>query len=199
MRSVLATLFVFSLLFTAAPQHVQAYAGANPNVIRRMQTKNWRLPVGNAEKYRQSRRSRELRGIDAFTTPDGEDTSFERRHEYLRETQRKRIQEDLDSRPYTGVSRPATIRRENRNNRSNETILRRINRARESGGIRLRRGTATLQNIRGLSSEEKDERIKAYRMEVKDAEKARYNFKESNCTQMRGRRQAQCWYRMRNN
>jgi hypothetical protein len=194
---LLASATVLSLLFSfAIVDSAYATPGMDPNAIRRMSQRNFRRPVGEAERYRRNKRSLERRNIDQFTTGSGSINSFKRRSDYLRETQRRRIQEDLDSRAYSGIRR-VTPHFWDRKNRSSDTTIRRINEASRSGGIRLRRGTASLRQLQGITSEEKDARINAYRQQVREAETKRYNFTSTNCVELSGRRQAQCWYEWR--
>ncbi|MDP6561424.1 MAG: hypothetical protein QF793_00695 [Candidatus Peribacteraceae bacterium] len=190
---------VFSLFLSfAIVDSAQAAAGLDPNAIRRMHQRNFRRPVGEMERYRRNKRSLERRNIDQFTAPVEGESSFERREDYLRATQRRRIQEDLDARQYDGERR-TTPHFWDRENRSGSTTIRRIGEAQRGGGIRLRRGTASLRQLRGLTSDEKTERIRQYREEVRAAETARYNFTSSDCSSLSGRRQAQCLYRQRRN
>ena len=107
-RSILlAGSALLSLLCSfAAVDSVYALAGSDPNSSNDSTQRNFRRPVGQAEKYRRNKRSLERRAIDQFTNPTDGQSSFHRREDYLREAYQKRFQADLDSKPYSGISRP---------------------------------------------------------------------------------------------
>ena len=199
-RSLLAGSALCALLFAAMPApQAEAFAGTNPNAYRRLNIQNFRRPVGTLERYRWTKRGINRKGEDdRFTTGSGTLTNFERREQYLRETQLRRIQEDLDARPFTGERRRGRHFWD-RENRSGDTTIRRINEARRGGGIRLRRVTATLEQLKGLTPEQKAKRIEQYRESVRAAERNRYTPKStSDCRKLLGRRMARCLYELRN-
>ena len=197
-KILLASATVLSLLISfAVVDSAYALSGTDPNAIRRLPQRNFRRPVGIMEKYRRNKRSLERRDRDRFTAPLGTESTFERRQNYLRDTQRRRIQEDLDARGYTGISR-ADSKYRNSDNRAQDSILRRIRRA-ERGGLRLR-AISSPRNYSKQTTADKRARAATYRKRIVDTQIKRYiEMDNVDCSIFSGRRQAKCYYRSRTN
>lgn len=151
----------------------------------------------SGDKYTYSKRR--IQQFDEFTTGSGI-TTFDRRAEYLRATQLRRIQEDLDARVFGDTrSRPFYLWPEGQE-RFENTIQRRLNEAEQQGGVRLRSEMRGLTRQTRKTMEERDEEVRAYRDKVRSAEINKYNPQYNSiqqCYTMARRRQAQCLYEQR--
>tara|TARA_Y100000310_G_scaffold274021_1_gene289773 strand:- start:188 stop:784 length:597 start_codon:yes stop_codon:yes gene_type:complete len=197
LRSISVSVAAALLLSIGVVETARAFSGPNPNAVRKMNIPQFRR-INPSDRFKYKKRRLEQR--DTFTTASGS-TSFKHRQNYLRATQLRRIQEDLDSRDYTNIRRNSPTYYE-RASRSADTSIRRINRAERQGGIRLRRGTSTVRQLGNFNSEEKAEQIRNYRNTLKARETARYQLESSrtnDCAKLARKRQAQCWYNLRNN
>ena len=193
-QKIFAGAAMLSLLCALVPvDSARAYTGLNPNALRRMSHRNFRRPVGDAERYRRNKRSLERRTIDQYTAPVDGQSTFHRREDYLRDAYQKRFDADLKSREYSGQSRSDPLRDQSRESRSYDSTLRRIRRA-ERGGLRLR-ATSTKESSNTLSDIEKRAKAAEYRARRQEHQATIYNTQELDCNTYTGRRQARCLYR----
>lgn len=126
-------------------------------------------------------------------------TTFDTRADALRMHAQERIRKAIEMRKFTGERRTSPVV-EDRTGRSVPGAVRRIDRARSQGAIRLRSGSSTIRQLGNFNSEEKAEQIRKYREDVKARETAKYNtrgYNPDDCAQLIGVRQAKCWYRQR--
>lgn len=126
-------------------------------------------------------------------------TTFDRRAQSLRETAQQRFQNAVENRKFTGERRSTPVV-EDKTGRTIPGALRRIDRARAQGGIRLRSGSSTIRQLGNFNSAEKAEQIRKYREAVKARETSRYQmqgYNEDDCAMLTGVRQARCWYKQR--
>jgi len=191
--STLVLSFFFALGVT---EKVHAYAGTDPNVYRRMNLPNFRLPVGSMERYRRNKRALSRAGdLDTFTSATGAVTTFHRREDYLRATQLRRIQEVLEKRKYSGVRR-TTRHFWDREDRTHPTTVRRINEAKTGGGIRHGVPGPEDRDV-GRSSVDRKALIEANRAALRERDRQKYmekSTKITNCIGILGRRYARCLY-----
>ena len=152
------------------------------------------------DRYRYS--ERRIMQFDEFTTASGS-TTFDRRAAYLRASQYKRIQEDLEkqefgttparTRPYYLPTRGTT--------RVESTIRRRLSEAeQEFSGIRLRSMLRANQRSVHTSVEDRQQQMDAYRQRIRDAAANRavpVRSSVSACYELSRRRLAQCLYEFR--
>jgi hypothetical protein len=192
-KTVLAGGAVLSLVFSfVGASSVHALSGSDLNYTRRSTQRNFRRPVGLAEKYRRNKRSLERRIQDQFTAPIDGQSTFHRREDYLRDAYKKRFEADLKSREHSNVRRADV--RDDREQRSRDSTLRRIRRA-ERGGVRLR-AISSQDNYNKKTDQEKRERAAAYRKRIIDTQIKRYSEMDNvDCSILSGRRQSHCYYR----
>lgn len=195
-RSAVSAGITVALVLSVFPITAEAASGPNPNAWK-MGTENFRRAKGDIVRYKFNKRSIERRGTDGFTNAGEGQTTEDRRDEYLREAQRMRIQEDVERRKHTGETR-SKEQFSAKQRRSESLARRRIRNAEEWNGIRLRQGRQFMHTMDAETAQEKLEKREAHRLRIKDEQERRYQFQKTDCSKLRGRRGAQCWYKWRN-
>jgi len=188
--ALLSLLCSFTVVDTA-----YALAGSDPNVSNTSTLRNFRRSIDVGERYRRNKRSLKRRDIDQFTTATGSTSTFHRREDYLREAYQKRFQADLDSKPYSGINRPNPLKSLSEN-RTHDSILRRIRRAERGGNI----FRTPSQPVNNNTAQDRLDRAAALRTRAVDKQIRLYSEPTApdDCSKIIGRRRANCYYEQQN-
>jgi hypothetical protein len=204
-RLISVSVMTLSLLLAIGSiENAHAYSAGDPNGTAEDAPPNFRRARGQLVRYNRNKRaiSRNRNAQNDYNTSTGSTSTFDRRSDVLRKAQLKRIKEDLDTRAYTNERRNTPHYWDSRLNRSGPTTIRRINQAEDDGGVR--HGQPVYRNYRQVKSDDLERKRllqQEYRQQSRTKQNARARASINNvegCTNLTGRRYANCLYRQQN-
>lgn len=198
-RLLFRSSFAFLVLALSAQSvsaYMVSYAGPDPNIVRYLEIPDFRRAAVN-DRYRYSKRR--IEQFDEFTSAEQGQTTFDRRAAYLRASQQRQIQIDVDARTARQErTRPVYLWPEGKD-RFEDTARRKLSEAEKKlTGIRLRAQSRAMRRGQRVTPEQAAQDLAKIRSDLQVREANRYGAQASTVEEcydhFARRRLAQCLY-----